>query len=107
LRGLLLCWREGYAKIYVIIEIKGIVYNFKCEITDIKTKWCLIDKTVGHSQTYVKYSAKSYVIKEIKGIVWNFKCDVTDLKKEWLLLDITMDHSQVYVKYDVKIYVIK
>jgi len=76
-------------------------------MTDIKTKWRLLDITVGHSQTYVKYNAKSYVIKEMKRIVWNFECDVTDLKREWFLLDITIDHSQMYVKYDMKIYVIK
>jgi hypothetical protein len=54
-------------------------------MTDIKTKWCLLDIIVGHSQTYVKYNAKNYVIKEMKRIVWNFKCDVTDLKKGMVL----------------------
>jgi hypothetical protein len=82
---LFLCWHESYATICVIIEINGIVYNFKCKMTDIKTKWCLLDTTVCHSQTYVKYNTKSYVIKEIKRIVRNFKCDVTDLKKGLVL----------------------
>lgn len=76
-------------------------------MADIKTKWCLLDLIVGHSQTYVKYNSKSYVMKEMKRIVWNFKGDVTDLKKEWIFLDITIDNSQMYVKYNVRIYVIK